>query len=67
MEVIRRKQKKEVAPGKKRHAVLTYLDDSDWEKLRALVTLGNTTNSDVVRDSLRHVYRVEFGRNGDAP
>ncbi len=61
MEVIRRKPKKEVAPGKKRRGVLTYLDDADWAKLRALVKLGNSNNSEVMRDSLRHAYKEEMG------
>lgn len=65
MEVIQRKQQKEVPPGKKKRGVLTYLGAEDFQKLRRLVKLGNSNNSAVVRDSIRHAYLMEFGEGDD--
>lgn len=51
----------------KRHAVLLELDADDETKLREMVDKTQTSQADVLRQCLRYVYGIEFGRESVKP
>lgn len=59
--ILKRKEKDEEAKQLKRHAVLLELEPADEERLRAMVAYTDTNQADVLRQCIRHVYRMQFG------
>jgi len=46
----------------KKHAMMLELDADDDSKLREMVERTGTSKADVLRQCLRYVYGIEFGR-----
>lgn len=64
MEILRKKEREDSGPKKKRHSVLLELDDADDERLQAMVAYTESSQADVLRQCLRHVHSAQFGRVG---
>lgn len=60
-EILKKRDKDEDQKPPKKHQVLLELDGEDETRLRAMVGYTETSQADVLRQCLRHVYAAQFG------